>query len=98
MNGVDSARTLGGFYDFLCQLDFYKDLQDTHLMDNGLESDANYKKMAQAETEPGSETLVKVPLQFIDDNEYIRIWTALFQLESKAQVVKSIQQEAEEAD
>lgn len=45
MNGVDSARTLAGFYDFLCQLDFYKDLQDTYLMDNTLESDANYKKI-----------------------------------------------------
>lgn len=31
-----------------------------------------------------ADTLVKVPLQFIDDTEYIRIWTALFQLESKA--------------
>jgi hypothetical protein len=67
------------FYDYLCSLDYYDDL-DEELYNPELE-DLKQKTKEMPE-------LKEVPTIFDDVDHYVQIWQDLFFMEAKANIVK----------
>lgn len=87
-----SSLNLEAFQKYLCRLNYFTDFkEDNDLMNKNPETDENdlKKHSSQQISENSNKELVSIPNNFMDLEEYIRIWQALFFLEAKAQIMKA---------
>ena len=82
---------LDNLYYSICNMDFYKDLSDKDAIHGKIEEDEHFNLIKKLDDKllQGLEKLEKVPIKFLNQEEYIKIFLSLFYVEIKAQLSRS---------
>lgn len=82
---------LENLYYSICNMDFYTDLSDKDMIHGKIEQDDTFLFLKKTNDIllQGAEKLEKIPIKFLNQEEYIKIFLSLFYIEIKAQLSRS---------
>lgn len=82
---------LENLYYSICLMDYYSDLSEKDLITNKIEEDAHFSMLKKIDDKllNGVDKLEKIPIKFLNQEEYIKLFLSLFYIEIKAQLSRS---------
>jgi len=82
---------LENLYYSICNMDFYKDLSEKDVIQGKIEEDEHFNLIKKIDDKllMGLDKLEKIPIKFLSQEEYIKLFLGLFYIEIKAQLSRS---------